>query len=114
MLIKYIGSCMTIRQDVWDKVGAMSHPEKRCGICRYSDRVVRAKYDVARTYPPKSESIDMPQHKDSLRFSKFNEYTKEIAPVSMQNVDFYNAGIEECRKFDASHRIDENGFVILK
>ena len=113
MLIKYIGSSMVFSHEVWHKVGAMSHPEKRSGICRYSDRISKAGYKVARTYPAFSESIDMPSHPLSLRFTEYNDsYTTQVAPESMQNVGHYNKGIDECMRFYATHKINDDGYVV--
>jgi glycosyltransferase involved in cell wall biosynthesis len=114
MIIKYIGSCMVFPHRVWKKVGPFSHPSKRCGICRYSNRISQKSFLVARTYPPFSESIDMPQHKDSLRFKDyFDGYTAKIAPKDMQNIEFYEKGINECKEFHRTHFIDylDNGIV---
>lgn len=113
MLIKYIGSCMAFSHEVWTKVGAHSHTEKRCSIGRYSTRITKAGYKVARTFPAYSESIDMPSHPLSLRFTDLNEsYTKQVAPVEMQNNTHYNNGIEECIRFYATHQINQDGFIV--
>jgi len=116
MLVQFIGSCMLFSHEVWEKVGAMSsHPEKRCGISRYSARISKAKYKVARTFPAYSESIDMPSHPLSLRFNDYNEgYTKVVAPADMQTVDHYNDGINRCIEFTKNHFINEDGLIIKK
>jgi len=115
MLIKYIGSCMVFSHGIWKKIGPMSHPEKRSGICRYSHRITDRGYLVARTYPPMSESIDMPQHKHTLRFTKYKEsYTKKVAPVNMQQLKHYEDGINQCLEFDKTHYINEDGYVIRR
>jgi len=113
MLIKYIGSCMAFSHDIWNKVGPHAHNEKRSSICRYSHRITKAGYKVARTFPAYSESIDMPTHPLSLRFTELNDsYTKQVAPVEMQNNTHYNNGIDECMRFYATHQINDAGFVV--
>ena len=115
MLIKYIGSCMIFSHNVWEKVEPMSHPQKRCGIARYSDRITKAGYKVARTFPAYSESIDMPSHPLSLRFNDYNEsYTRIVAPMEMQSVDHYNKGINQCIEFTKENFINDEGFVVKK
>jgi len=113
MLIQYIGSCMAFSHDIWKKIGAQSHTERRSGICRYSHRITKAGYKVARTYPAYSESIDMPTHPLSLRFTELNDsYTTQVAPIEMQSNTHFNKGIDECMRFYATHKIDEDGCVV--
>jgi glycosyltransferase involved in cell wall biosynthesis len=113
MEIVHIGSCMIFPHSTWEKTGPMSHPEKRSGICRYSHRITDKGMKVARIYPPMSESIDMPTHPYSRRFTDYmDSYTRIVAPENMQNEKYYEWNINDCRNFDETHYVDTDGRIL--
>ena len=58
--------------------------------------------------------MDMPQHPECLRFTKLLKYTQSVAPEAMQQVEFYEKCINECKEFDNTHYINENGDVVSR
>jgi len=112
MMIKYLGGGLIMRKDVWKKVGPFSHTDPRSGIGRYSDRIRRAKFLLARTRYPVVESMDIGHHPKCRKFTEFKKYTDAISPEEQREMEFYDARKKEILDFNKTHGLDGDGRVV--
>ena len=100
-----------MKKSVWNKVGPFSCEEKRSGICRYSKRILRAKYLLARTRFPLVETMDIGHHKKCRKFTDFKDYTNSISPEEQRKMEFFDNRKEEILEFNKTHKIVDDKIV---
>ena len=112
MIIKYLGGGLVMRKSVWQKVGPFSHTDPRSGIGRYSDRIRKSGYLLARTRRPVVESMDIGHHPKCRKFTDFKEYTDSISPEEQREMEFYNDRKREILEFNEKHGLNKEGLVV--